>query len=86
MSSTTFDAQVEVARSVAFDNPHLYFEIQSLNEFGPESLRALREAVDRIMGLIAARDEQGFVELMCSGREYVAMREGGPAMPAPGGA
>lgn len=86
MSSTTFDAQVEVARSVAFDNPHLYFEIQSLNEFGPESLRALREAVDRIMGLIAARDEQGFVDLMCSGREYVAMRESGPAMPVPGGA
>ena len=75
MSSTTFDAQVDVARRVALDNPHLYFEIQTLNEFGAESLQALRSAVDRIMALVAARDEEGFVELMLSGREYVAMRE-----------
>ncbi len=86
MSSTTFDAQVEVARRVALDNPHLYFEIQSLNEFGPESLEALRDAVERIMTLIANRDEDGFVELMCSGREYVAMREGGAVAPPAGGA
>jgi chorismate mutase/prephenate dehydrogenase len=74
MSSTTFDAQVEVARSVAMDNPKLYFEIQSLNEFGSESLQALHDATKRIMALIENQDEDGFVELMLSGREYVAMR------------
>jgi chorismate mutase/prephenate dehydrogenase len=77
LSSTTFDAQVEVARSVALDNPHLYFEIQSLNEFGAESLHALRAATSRIIELVAAGDEDGFVELMQSGLEYVAMREEG---------
>ena len=86
MSSTTFDAQVDVARSVALDNPHLYFEIQTLNEFGKESLYALREATSRIIDLIAAQDEDGFVELMLSGREYVAMREEGGNKPVAGSA
>lgn len=86
MSSTTFDAQVDVARSVALDNPHLYFEIQSLNEFGSESLHALREATSRIIDLVAAQDEDGFVELMRNGREYVAMREEGSGAPVAGSA
>jgi chorismate mutase/prephenate dehydrogenase len=86
MSSTTFNAQVDVARSVALDNPHLYFEIQSLNEFGAESLHALRAATTRIIELVAAGDEDGFVELMLSGREYVAMREEGSQQAAAGNA
>lgn len=85
LSSTTFDAQVEVARSVATDNPHLYFEIQSLNEFGAEPLHALRDATSRIIDLVAAEDEDGFVELMRSGIEYVEMRrEGAPDGQPPG--
>lgn len=86
MSSTTFDAQVDVARSVALDNPHLYFEIQSLNEFGAEPLHALREATSRIINLIESADEDGFVELMLAGRDYVAMREEGSKEPATGNA
>ncbi|HMB74732.1 MAG TPA: prephenate dehydrogenase/arogenate dehydrogenase family protein, partial [Gammaproteobacteria bacterium] len=81
LSSTTFDAQVDVARRVALDNPHLYFEIQSLNEFGIEPLNALRNAIGCIIELVGARDEDGFVELMRSGREYVAMREEGIGAP-----
>jgi len=42
MSSTTFDAQLDVAARVAGENPDLYYEIQSLNAYGEESLRALR--------------------------------------------
>jgi chorismate mutase/prephenate dehydrogenase len=34
LSSTTFDAQLELARRVAGENPHLYYEIQSLNDYG----------------------------------------------------
>ena len=86
MSSTTFDAQVDVARRVALDNPHLYFEIQTLNDFGSESLHALRDATTRIIELVDARDEDGFVELMRSGREYVAMREEGQREPVAGSA
>ncbi len=42
MSSTTFDAQLDVATRVAAENPDLYFEIQSLNDYGVESLNALQ--------------------------------------------
>lgn len=74
ISSETFDAQLDVAALVAGDNPRLYFEIQSLNEFGAEPLEALREAAARIEQLVAARDEAGFVELMSSGRRYLERR------------
>jgi chorismate mutase/prephenate dehydrogenase len=74
MSSTTFDAQLKVASLVAHDNPHLYFEIQALNEYGYTSLEALRSAAERIQRLIAGGDEQGFVALMESGRQYLEKR------------
>src|SRR5690606_28009107 len=48
MSSTTFDAQLEIATSVAHESPDLYYEIQSLNDYGAESLEALAKAVERI--------------------------------------
>ena len=72
MSSTTFDAQLGVASLVAHDNPHLYFEIQALNEYGNTSLEALRTAAEKIQSLIADGDEAGFVRLMDSGRQYLA--------------
>ena len=74
MSSTTFDAQLLVSNGVAHDNPHLYFEIQSLNRFGLGPLDALVDAAKRIRELVASGDEQGFVDLMQTGREYLALR------------
>jgi chorismate mutase/prephenate dehydrogenase len=74
MSSTTFDSQLLVSGDVAHDNPHLYFEIQHLNRFGREPLDALVDAAGRIRELVASGDEQGFVELMERGREYLALR------------
>jgi chorismate mutase / prephenate dehydrogenase len=74
MSSTTFDAQLEVASRVAADNPHLYFDIQTLNEYGLSSLDAMRAAVERIRRLVEGKDEAGFVELMEAGRRYLEDR------------
>ena len=74
MSSTTFDSQLLVSGDVASDNPHLYFEIQHLNRFGLGPLDALVDAAGRIRQLVANGDEQGFVELMERGREYLALR------------
>jgi chorismate mutase/prephenate dehydrogenase len=71
LSSTTFDAQLEVARRVAGDNPHLYFEIQSLNEFGTESLTALLKAVERVHGIVRTGDEAAFTTMMERGRQYL---------------
>jgi chorismate mutase / prephenate dehydrogenase len=74
MSSTTFDAQLRVASLVARDNPYLYFDIQTLNDFGTASLEALRAATERIQHLVETRDEAGFVELMAAGRRYLETR------------
>src|SRR4029077_20933800 len=48
MSSTTFDSQLDVAARVAQESPDLYYEIQSLNDYGAESLEALSQAVEQI--------------------------------------
>jgi chorismate mutase/prephenate dehydrogenase len=74
MSSTTFDAQLKVATLVARDNPHLYFDIQTLNDFGTAALKGLRAATERIEQLVHNGDEAGFVELMAAGRRYLENR------------
>ena len=38
----------------ADESPELYFEIQHLNQYGRESLQALRGAVERIWQSVAA--------------------------------
>ena len=74
MSSTTFDAQLDVATRVAGENPDMYFEIQSLNAYGEESLSALRAAVERICSSVHERDSRSFVEMMRRGHEYLQVR------------
>ena len=71
LSSTTFDAQLDVASGVARDNPKLYFEIQALNHFGGAPLKALVESAQRVRELVEAGDEAGFVSLMEAGRDYL---------------
>ena len=75
MSSTTFDAQLDVAARVAAENPDLYYEIQSLNEYGEESLRALRAAVERIWHSVHDHDAAAFVAMMQRGHEYLRVRQ-----------
>jgi chorismate mutase/prephenate dehydrogenase len=70
MSSTTFDAQIDVASAVAQDSPDLYFEIQSLNDYGAESLEALAQAVERLRTAVLKQDKATFVALMERGKEY----------------
>jgi chorismate mutase/prephenate dehydrogenase len=82
LSSTTFDAQLAVASRVAAESPHLYFEIQSLNDYGTESLAALLHAIERVRSVVRAGDERGFIGLMERGRAYLGGRpSGGDAPP-----
>jgi chorismate mutase/prephenate dehydrogenase len=74
LSSTTFDAQLEVAARVARENPHLYFEIQSLNPQGLYALEELLGAMQRLTAIVRAGDEAAFVGLMEQGRTYLARR------------
>jgi len=74
LSSTTFDAQLDVASRVAAESPDLYFEIQMLNDYGGESLLALRQAVDRLMTAVRTKDAGAFTALMNRGRAYFDVR------------
>jgi chorismate mutase / prephenate dehydrogenase len=74
MSSTTFDAQLDVASRVAQDSAELYYEIQSLNDYGAESLEALSQAVERLRTAVLSQDQASFVALMRQGRDYLADR------------
>jgi len=74
MSSSTFDAQLDVATRVAQESPELYYEIQSLNDYGAESLEALSKAVERLRAAVLAQDHDAFVALMNRGREYLEDR------------
>jgi chorismate mutase/prephenate dehydrogenase len=75
LSSTTFDAQLDVASRVARDNPDLYDEIQSLNDYGAESLEALSKAVERIRTAVLSQDHAAFVALMRRGHDYLQDRK-----------
>ena len=70
LSSTTFDAQLEVASAVASESPALYSEIQALNDYGLESLDALAESVERIRSAVRSHDARTFEQFMVRGRAY----------------
>jgi chorismate mutase/prephenate dehydrogenase len=74
LSSTTFDAQLEVASRVAAESPELYFEIQSLNDYGGESLLALQQAVERLVATVKAGNSEEFSAIMNRGRAYLDVR------------
>ena len=74
LSSTTFDSQLDVASRVAAESPDLYYEIQSLNDYGGESLRALSAAVGRVVAAVEHGDATEFTALMTRGRAYLDVR------------
>jgi chorismate mutase/prephenate dehydrogenase len=74
MSSTTFDSQLEVASRVAAESPDLYFEIQSLNQYGGESLLALQQAVERLVEAVKSGNAAEFTDIMTRGRAYLDVR------------
>lgn len=74
LSSTTFDSQLDVASRVAAESPDLYFEIQSLNEYGGESLLALQQAVERLAAVVKNGDSAEFTAIMNRGRAYLDVR------------
>ena len=74
VSSTTFEAQLDVARVLAGENPHMYFEIQSLNEYGDIALDELVRAAEKVRETVEAGDEAAFVALMSAGRRFLESR------------
>jgi chorismate mutase/prephenate dehydrogenase len=74
LSSTTFDAQFDIASNVAEESPELYYEIQRLNDYGAESLNALSRAVESVRSAVLSGDQATFTALMRQGYEYVKGR------------
>src|SRR5471032_2550347 len=74
LSSTTFDSQLEVASRVAAESPDLYYEIQSLNDYGGESLEALQNAVQRLVATVKSKNATEFTAIMNRGRAYLDVR------------
>lgn len=76
ISSTTFDAQLRVAREVASENPHLYYEIQALNDYGLLALEQLATSVERLRALVRAGEEDEFARVMARSHGYFERRKG----------
>ncbi len=74
LSSTTFDAQLSVSENVVSENPHLYFEIQKLNNYSKSTLNALGDAVQRIISVVENNQEQAFVNIMQKAQSYMLSR------------
>jgi len=71
LSSTTFDAQLDVATKVAQESPDLYYEIQALNDYGAESLEALSKSVESLRAAVLSQARAAFTALMLRGRDYL---------------
>ncbi len=75
LSSSTFDAQLKVARHVAEENPQLYFEIQALNPYGDKSLQQLSSVLENMRQLIHAKNQKSFTDLMQNGYDYLTLQQ-----------
>lgn len=71
LSSTTFDAQLNIGKNVVSENPHLYFEIQKLNNYSKSTLNALGDSVQRIISIINNNQEDAFVKIMNKAQNYL---------------
>jgi chorismate mutase / prephenate dehydrogenase len=71
ISSSTFNAQTKVTRAVVNENPHLYYEIQSLNPNSDEVLKRFACALDRFRNALASGDREAFADLMRQGRRQL---------------
>src|ERR1700686_2824237 len=74
LSRPTIDSQLEVASRVGAESPELYFEIQSLNDYGGESLLALQLAAGRLIAPGKTGNGAQFTAIMNRGRAYLDVR------------
>ena len=64
ISSSTFNAQLEVATQVVSENPHLYYEIQQGNDKTAEVAEHFRKVLDELVSAVAEEDEPEFARHM----------------------
>lgn len=64
ISSSTFNAQLQVAAQVVSENPHLYFEIQQGNAMTGEVVGQFRSVLDDLARAVRVGDEISWVRSM----------------------
>ncbi|KAA3640918.1 MAG: bifunctional chorismate mutase/prephenate dehydrogenase [Proteobacteria bacterium] len=74
LSSTTFDAQWNIAANVTHENPDLYYEIQKLNQYSPTIINALDDTINRLKQILHHNHQHAFVQLMQQAKEYLTIR------------
>ncbi|MGB5293121.1 MAG: bifunctional chorismate mutase/prephenate dehydrogenase [Lysobacterales bacterium] len=75
ISSSTFNAQLNVATQVVSENPHLYFEIQQGNINTQEVSEQFRKVLDELMTAVGNQDEAIFTHHMRAARKRLASVE-----------
>ena len=72
ISSSTFNAQLNVATQVVSENPHLYYEIQQGNVNTEEVNRQFQKVLDELMSSVSKHDEAVFTHHMQAARQRLA--------------
>ena len=75
ISSSTFNAQLNVATQVVSENPHLYFEIQQGNINTQEVSEQFRKVLDELVTAVGKQDEAVFTHHMRAARKRLASVE-----------
>ena len=68
LSSTTFNAQFQVASNIIHENPNMYYEIQHCNDSGETALELFAANLNELTQHIQGGDEDAFVEKIMNAR------------------
>jgi chorismate mutase/prephenate dehydrogenase len=75
ISSSTFNAQLNVATQVVSENPHLYYEIQQGNTNTAEVSKHFRKVLDELMKAVTENDEAVFTHYMGAAKQRLSATE-----------
>jgi len=81
ISSSTFNAQLEVATQVVSENPHLYYEIQQGNDKTAAVTDHFRKVLDELASAVAGEDEAAFTRHMGIAKRRLVTGENEEEMP-----
>lgn len=75
ISSSTFNAQLNVATQVVSENPHLYYEIQQGNDNTAAVSAKFRKVLDELVTAVADNDEAVFTRYMDTAKQHLLAGE-----------
>ena len=74
ISSSTFNAQLQVAAQVVSENPHLYFEIQQGNAMTGEVVGHFRRVLDELARAVRTGDEISWTKSMKTANQRISSK------------